>query len=1306
MDVESIADARLTSATNYTDSQISAVSEDITTLENTISVMQTSITDLGNEAITTFDVESIADARLTSATNYTDSQITAVSSDVTTLENNVSALQTAVDDLGNETLTTVEVQSIADAALSSAVDYTNTQLSSTASDITTLTNTLTGLQMTVDDLQIIASSVDSVITLTEVQAIADARLTGAINYTDGELVTVNEDISTLSTDISNLNLKVEGLPTFADVNSAASSTLTNSTTYTDNLIGIINNDITTLTSDLSGIQATVGSLPTVIEVESIADARLTNATIYTDSQIGIVNNNITALETSINVLPTTSEVNSIANNALTQSTYYTDDQLVTVSEAIATLQSDLNDVQAEVDTLPTTVNVETIADNRLGQAQLYTDNQVSLEATERSNLEVRVTGIETELPAFLKEDDLPPYITPTELQTTADQTLNASQLYVDNVVFLEAQNRTTLENYVNNLPTMTDLNNLGVVPYATIQNIADQTLSSSQYYTDNQVSLETTERSNLEVRVTGIETELPAFLKEDDLPPYITPTELQTTADQTLNASQLYVDNVVFLEAQNRTTLENYVNNLPTMTDLNNLGVVPYATIQNIADYTLSSSQYYTDQKVGLESIQRTTLASTLSTVSDDLNALSNTLSTVSNDLDALELAVGALPNTIEVESIANEALTSSTQYTDDKIEAEAAKRVELKATLKGDIESQAETRYINPGVRFFEEGLSDYVFYGDASVATFYDTSNGKKDLRFVVPGEVYNGLRFSSNSSDWVGSINSDHYKVVIEYTLHSGNRESGGLLCDWVNTSSTQFREQVSWADIPTITKKNGRSRATFTFTKPSNFSGTFYRNDIYILPSSGIFGIATTDIDITIHEFSVIEVEPQEVGEGSWAPALSAAVTDAFDASVVYTNDKVAAEATLRTHLESSINTELWNRRDTTECIADRFFQKPTKWYEWQGSPVYDQNGLTFNTPDTSNQGIYVHSYNNSRWIGVENEEAYVVVVEYSLLSGGLGGAGILFDWRNTDNQTFRTQKALSNDFDVTKVANTTNRYRAVAICKRPEAWYGTFQQNVVYVIGSYAGLGLIQPKHIIFHEISIKPAKNADKDIGPLKATVDVQGSTLATLQGDLTAKYGIKVQSGNRLAFIDLLSNNVLGSKLKIGGDVVKIEADSITLSGDTNVEGTFSLNGVQLFDESIDTLKLIQHSISESLVVASAIDYGAFNSDWTTVKSYTFPPGFTLFSRVVGEWKTAVYNYDRGGVRIQVGNTTIASYTLPDDDFDDYKIFKRQESLSRGFFSNSPITLKFQCYKKYNAGAGRELILNWHKIEAITFKR
>lgn len=242
-------------------------------------------------------------------------------------------------------------------------------------------------------------------------------------------------------------------------------------------------------------------------------------------------------------------------------------------------------------------------------------------------------------------------------------------------------------------------------------------------------------------------------------------------------------------------------------------------------------------------------------------------------------------------------------------------------------------------------------------------------------------------------------------------------------------------------------------------------------------------------------------------------------------------------------------------------------------------------LHWNISNASTQSGTVAAANN-QWTGARNADAYVVEVDFTLISGSLAGAGVLLDW-NSSGENNRAQVALSAMVRGAVVLGQVTTAQAIFL--RP-TMAGAFTTHDIFLMANYniAALGGGAVKEIKFHGIRVRVAtaeelgqgqvgaqitasvgaeaaaratsdqalaaqiNTVSASLGTVSATVTQQSTAIADLEGNASAGYLIRAQAGGAVSLIDLIAADGSGGTPT---SVARIAASTILLDGSVGTD-------------------------------------------------------------------------------------------------------------------------------------------------------
>lgn len=272
-------------------------------------------------------------------------------------------------------------------------------------------------------------------------------------------------------------------------------------------------------------------------------------------------------------------------------------------------------------------------------------------------------------------------------------------------------------------------------------------------------------------------------------------------------------------------------------------------------------------------------------------------------------------------------------------------------------------------------------------------------------------------------------------------------------------------------------------------------------------------------------------------------------------------------------------------ESASLIRDQFLDRNEAgyWQRWsaQGSLITPENeafsfGKSWRFQIISGQedGMTTRS-DEQNWRGASGSDVYRVEIDFTLVAGGLSGAGVLFEWVNTAGGVFQVAAPLSSMIISPAAIGVVST--ASLLFRRPEGFTGTFDFNRLYLAANATALGNAA-KTIAFHKCVVKPATkdealvvevqaeveneallrvNADQalaaDINTVQtnlngtnATVSQQASAISTLEGNAAATLAFRTKAGTAGAQLELIS----ASDPTGNTSIARIDATNIILNG------------------------------------------------------------------------------------------------------------------------------------------------------------
>jgi hypothetical protein len=216
---------------------------------------------------------------------------------------------------------------------------------------------------------------------------------------------------------------------------------------------------------------------------------------------------------------------------------------------------------------------------------------------------------------------------------------------------------------------------------------------------------------------------------------------------------------------------------------------------------------------------------------------------------------------------------------------------------------------------------------------------------------------------------------------------------------------------------------------------------------------------------------------------------------------------SAEAITRANEDSAISAYLLNVESAFSTangvLASQFLDTIIPRWNSGGSMTSTANevhkiGLTrtFVTTDVQSDGLNLNSTQSTIWLGEKYAAAYVVEVDFTLVSGTLDGSGFLTRWVNTTPTTYGVASKLSDCLTSPLVLGQVMKARA--LIKKPTGFTGTFSKNEAFLMANWSGFGVpATAKTIKFHRWLVRPATAEEIATGVIQ-------SDLATLSANVS----------------------------------------------------------------------------------------------------------------------------------------------------------------------------------------------------------
>lgn len=150
----------------------------------------------------------------------------------------------------------------------------------------------------------------------------------------------------------------------------------------------------------------------------------------------------------------------------------------------------------------------------------------------------------------------------------------------------------------------------------------------------------------------------------------------------------------------------------------------------------------------------------------------------------------------------------------------------------------------------------------------------------RFTVTEAQEDGVRIFSSDEIWVGQVDAEAYVVEVEFTLNSGSLNGAGVRVGWRNSAGTTRYADRSLSSMVSGPAASGKTQiARAVFMRPSNFSGTFARHEVFAQVNRAIFAPMSAKT-ITIHRINVRVASEEEMGRGEVMAGVQAHLTQNY------------------------------------------------------------------------------------------------------------------------------------------------------------------------------------------------------------------------------------------------------------------------------------------------------------------------------------------------------------------------------------------------------------------------------------------
>lgn len=263
----------------------------------------------------------------------------------------------------------------------------------------------------------------------------------------------------------------------------------------------------------------------------------------------------------------------------------------------------------------------------------------------------------------------------------------------------------------------------------------------------------------------------------------------------------------------------------------------------------------------------------------------------------------------------------------------------------------------------------------------------------------------------------------------------------------------------------------------------------------------------------------------VGDGISASQL----IQQIQADVANNSARITAEATARANADSAMTLRIGTAESVLgrgdNVISDQYLKTVAApgWNRWNTggtltrapSPMYALGtAWTFGITDVAQQtGLQINSQNETTWPGPVDADAYVVEIEYSLLSGTLAGAGVQVAWFNSAGTSFSVNMRLDAMVAGSTMFNRASTARG--LFKRPAGIAkGVATWNRVIVFANYP-FGAIAPggvKNIRFDRVRIRTATKEELGQGAVLDEINARIGDLDFTDVDKDGSYTLRIE--------------------------------------------------------------------------------------------------------------------------------------------------------------------------------------------------
>ena len=596
---------------------ITSLSSDVTTLQSSLSTAESDISTAQTDITTNATAISGLTTRVTSA----EGSITSITSDVTTLQSDMTTAQgditsnsTSISGLTTR-MTTAEGNITTNAsditALESTVNNASTGVVATSNALSALTTRVTTAEGSITtnatDITALESTVNDASTGVAANASAVSSLDTRVTSAEGSITSLSSSVTTLQSDVTS----AEGDIT---TNASAITALTTRVTTAEG-------SITTNTSDITALETTVNDGSTGVAANATAISGLDTRVTTAEGNITSQASDITALETTVNDGTTGVAANASGLSALTTRVTTAEGNITSSASDITTLEASLDDlttIQDESDNV-----IQTEAGDEL-LLNLPTD-VASATSTATNALDARVTSAEGTITAQSTDiTTLQSNLTTLDGEVTTNAgaitSLTTRVTTAEGSITSQASDITTLQSELDSAETNISTNSTAISGLTTRVTSAEGTITSlSSDVTTLQSDL-TTAEGNITANATGL-TSL---------------TTRVTTAEGNISTN---ASDITSLETSLTTTDGNVTTNATAISGLDTRLTSAEGTItsQASAITTLQSDVTSAEGDISTNATAISGLTTRVTTAEGNITSISSDITTLQSDLTSAE---------------------------------------------------------------------------------------------------------------------------------------------------------------------------------------------------------------------------------------------------------------------------------------------------------------------------------------------------------------------------------------------------------------------------------------------------------------------------------------------------------------------------------------------------------------------------------------------------------------------------------------------------------------------------------------------